>query len=95
MRLLIRDLAVALGIALLLIVCQEPLRWLMFWLIGPTPDVAPFATTYFYIVIWGAPASLGLFSLSGWFIGMQNTRIPMFISIMQNVVNILVSLTLV
>ena len=95
MRLLIRALAVALGIALLLIVCQEPLRWLMFWLIGPTPDVAPFATTYFYIVIWGAPASLGLFSLSGWFIGMQNTRIPMFISIMQNVVNILVSLTLV
>ena len=95
MRLLIHALAVALGIALLLIVCQEPLRWLMFWLIGPTPDVAPFATTYFYIGIWGAPASLGLFSLSGWFIGMQNTRIPMFISIMQNVVNILVSLTLV
>ena len=95
MRLLIRALAVALGIALLLIVCQEPLRWLMFWLIGPTPDVAPFATTYFYIVIWGAPAMLGLNSLSGWFIGMQNTRIPMFISIMQNVVNILASLTLV
>ena len=94
-RLLIRALAVALGIALLLIICQEPLRWLMFWLIGPTPDVAPFATTYFYIVIWGAPASLGLFSLSGWFIGMQNTRIPMFISIMQNIVNILASLTLV
>ena len=95
MRLLIRALAVALGIALLLIVCQEPLRWLMFWLIGPTSDVMPFATTYFYIVIWGAPAMLGLNSLSGWFIGMQNTRIPMFISIMQNVVNILASLTLV
>ena len=94
-RLLIRALAVALGIALLLIICQEPLRWLMFWLIGPTSDVTTFATTYFYIVIWGAPAMLGLYSLSGWFIGMQNTRIPMFISIMQNVVNILASLTLV
>ena len=94
-RLLIRSLAVAVGIALLLVVCQEPLRWLMFWLIGPTPDVAPFATIYFYIVIWGAPAMLGLYSLSGWYIGMQNTRIPMFISIMQNIVNILASLTLV
>ena len=92
---LLRSVAVAFGIALLLVVVQVPLRWLMFWLIGPTSDVAPFATTYFYIVIWGAPASLGLFSLTGWFIGMQNTRIPMFISIMQNVVNILASLCLV
>ena len=93
--LLVRSVAIALGIALLLIVLQMPLKWLMFWLIGPTTDVAPIATTYFYIVIWGAPASLALFSLMGWYIGMQNTRIPMFISIMQNVVNILASLTLV
>ena len=94
-RILVRSAVVALGIALLLIVLQVPLKWLMFWLIGPTADVVPFATTYFYIVIWGAPASLALFCLMGWYIGMQNTRIPMFISIMQNIVNILASLTLV
>ena len=94
-RLLVLSVGVALGIALLLIVLQVPLKWLMFWLIGPTADVVPYATTYFYIVIWGAPASLALFSLMGWYIGMQNTRIPLFISIMQNVVNILASLTLV
>ena len=94
-RLLVRSVGVALGIALLLIILQVPLKWLMFWLIGPTADVVPYATTYFYIVIWGAPASLALFSLMGWYIGMQNTRIPMFISIMQNIVNILASLTLV
>ena len=94
-RLLVRSVSIALGIALLLMVLQVPLKWLMFWLIGPTLDVAPHASTYFNIVIWGAPASLALFSLSGWYIGMQNTRIPMFISIMQNVVNILASLTLV
>jgi len=93
--LLVRSVTLALGIALLFIVLQMPLRGLMFWLIGPTADVAPIATTYFYIVIWGAPASLALFSLMGWYIGMQNTRIPMFVSIMQNVVNILASLTLV
>ena len=94
-RILVRSVSVALGIALLMIILQAPLKWLMFWLIGPTTDVVPFATTYFYIVIWGAPASLALFSLMGWYIGMQNTRIPMFISIMQNIVNILASLTLV
>ena len=94
-RLLVRSGAIALGIAVLLILLQVPLKGLMFWLIGPTADVAPYASTYFNIVIWGAPASLALFSLMGWYIGMQNTRIPMFISIMQNVVNIMVSLTLV
>ena len=94
-RLLLRSMAIALGIAFVLLVLQVPLRLMMFWLIGPTADVQPSATTYFYIVVWGAPASLGLFSLSGWYIGMQNTRIPMLISITQNVINILVSLLLV
>ena len=94
-RLLLRSLAIAFGIALVLLVFQVPLKALMFWLIGPTADVIPSATTYFYIVVWGAPASLGLFSLTGWYIGMQNTRIPMLISITQNVINILVSLMLV
>ena len=94
-RILMRAITVALGIALTLIILQWPLKQLMFWLIGPTTDVLPYASTYFNIVIWGAPASLALFSLTGWYIGMQNTRIPMFISIMQNIVNILASLTLV
>ena len=94
-RILVRSMTVALGIAFLMIVLQVPLKGLMFWLIGPTADVAPYASTYFNIVIWGAPASLGLFSLLGWFIGMQNTRFPMMISIIQNVVNIMASLLLV
>ena len=94
-RILVRSGRIALLTAFAVIVLQLPLKWLMFWLMGPTPDVMPYATTYFHIVVWGAPAMLGLYSLSGWFIGMQNSRIPMFISIMQNVTNILVSLTLV
>ena len=92
---LVRSLMIALCISLLLMALQVPLRELMFWLIGPTADVAPLARTYFHIVIWGAPASLSLFCLTGWFIGMQNTRFPMFVSILQNVLNILASLTLV
>lgn len=93
--LLARSLSMALGIALLFIVFQGPMKWAAFALIGPTSDVAPYASTYFDIVIWGAPASLGLSGLMGWYIGLQNTRIPMVISIGQNIVNILASLTLV
>lgn len=38
---------------------------------------------------------LGLYGFSGWFIGMQNSRFPMFIAITQNVVNIVASLIFV
>ena len=94
-RLLKRSGTVALGVASLLLLLQWPLCELMLALIGPTADVRPLAATYFYIVVWGAPASLGLFALMGWYVGMQNTRIPMLVSILQNVINILASLTLV
>ncbi len=53
------------------------------------------ATTYFYICIWGAPATLGLYGFAGWFIGMQNSRFPMYIAITQNIVNIVASLCFV
>ena len=92
---LVNAVLTAMAIAVTLIVLQTPLLWLMLRIIGPTPDVVPWATAYFRIVIWGAPASLMLFALTGWFIGMQDTRIPMTVSIMQNVVNIVASLTLV
>ncbi|MDE7086261.1 MAG: MATE family efflux transporter, partial [Prevotella sp.] len=94
-RLLVRSVSVSMAVALALIVLQWPLCELMLSLLGPTADVRPLAATYFYIVVWGAPASLGLFALTGWFIGMQNTRLPMLVSICQNVVNILASLLLV
>ena len=93
--LLKRSLTIALLISLSVIILQYPLREMMLWFIGPSADVRDLATTYFNIVVWGAPAVLGLYSLSGWYIGMQNSYTPMFISIMQNVVNICVSLWLV
>lgn len=94
-RLVARSLIVASGVALCLIVLQVPLRRVMFMLMQPTPDIAPLARAYFAICIWGAPAVLGLYGLMGWYVGMQNTRTPMLVSIMQNVINIAASLTLV
>lgn len=38
---------------------------------------------------------LGLYGLTGWYIGMQNSRIPMAVAITQNVVNIAASLSFV
>ena len=95
MRLLMRSLTVSLIISLSVIILQYPLREMMLWFIGPTEDVRLLASTYFNIVVWGTPAVLGLYSLSGWYIGMQNSRTPMLISIIQNIINICASLWLV
>ena len=63
--------------------------------IDTSAEVQQLATLYFHICIWGAPATLGLYGFSGWFIGMQNSRFPMFIAITQNIVNIAASLLFV
>lgn len=94
-RMLARSIAIAFAIALALLVLQVPLRELGLLIMQPTEEVRLLTTTYYNICIWGAPATLGLFALTGWFIGMQNSKIPMIIAITQNVVNILVSLVLV
>lgn len=54
-----------------------------------------YVTMYYSIYIWAAPAVLGMFALSGWFIGMQDAKTPMYISIFTNLVNIGFSLFLV
>lgn len=94
-RLLIRSVGVGFLISLLLLILQYPLIHLAFRFISSTTEVKSLASTYFNILIWGAPATLGLYGFSGWFIGMQNTRIPMMIAITQNVVNILAAVLLV
>lgn len=94
-QLLLKAERVAMLIALLILLLGWPLRLLADWVMSPSAEVLPLFHTYFSICIWGAPASLGLYSLSGWFIGMQNSRTPMVVAIFQNVVNIVMSLFLV
>ncbi len=89
------SLGTAFVLSLLLLVCQVLVGEGAMAFVDPSDDVRTLAFDYFYICIWGAPASLGLFALNGWFIGMQNSRIPMVIAISQNVINIVASLTFV
>lgn len=96
MRLLLRSVLLGMGLGLLFILLQVPLRELALYLIAPpTAEVAALTRTYFNICIYGAPAMLGLYGLTGWFLGMQNSRSPMWVAIVQNVVNIACSLLLV
>ena len=90
--LFVRSLGIAFGLSLLLIMLQYPILKVAFTLIDATPAIKELASLYFRICIWGAPAVLGLYSFAGWFVGMQNSRFPMYIAITQNVVNIAASL---
>lgn len=94
-RLYFRGLYSALAIGALFIASQWPLRHLSLFLMQVSANNAPYVSSYFNICIWGAPAMLGTYALTGWFIGMQNTRMPMVISIAQNIINIILSLTFV
>ena len=90
----IRCLAMTYGMlfGLLIIVLQWPLSVAMQYFYAPGSEVSDLASQYFFILVWGAPAVLTTNSLSGWFLGMQDTRSPMLTAILQNVANILLSL---
>lgn len=94
-QLLMRSLSVGLLVALVVIVFQMPIKQLALAIVAPEPQIRSLASTYFNICVWGAPAMLAMYGLTGWYIGMQNTRFPMVISIVQNVVNIVASLLMV
>lgn len=89
---LLRSLTLSTALALGLILLQYPIRLIAFACIDASPEIEALATRYFHICIWGAPATLGLYGFIGWFIGMQNSRFPMFIALTQNIVNIAGSL---
>ena len=86
-------LALAIGVGLL--VLQYPIFFVASKLMDMTPEVADYTATYFRICVWGAPAVQLLYALSGWFVGMQNSRIPMVVAIVQNGANIPLSLLFV
>lgn len=92
---LLRATMVSLLISAVMLCLQVPVRELSLAIIAPSEEVAAYTRTYFNICIWGAPAALALFALTGWCVGMQNSKIPMAVSIAQNLVNILLSLVLV
>ena len=89
-----RALRIALLSGLALIALQWVVVQLAFLVVDCTPEVRELATRYFYIRIWAAPATLSLFALKGWFIGLQDTLRPMLVDLWVNLVNILLSLGL-
>ncbi len=94
-NILTRALLVGLIGSTLVILFQWPVARLSFWIIDSSQGVETFAKSYFYIRIWAAPATISLYAFTGWFIGMQNAKIPMIVAITVNILNVLFNLLFV
>lgn len=96
-RIFVRAIVIALAVALCLIILQWPISLLskLIFSADNGESIMALALTYFFVRIWAAPATLGLYAVKGWFIGMQNSKLPMWIAIFLNIVNIACSLIFV
>lgn len=90
-RLLKQSLTIAGGAAMLIWAIQWLFVTAVLAVVPCSPEVADMAKSYFYVRIWAAPATLSLMAFKGWFIGMQDTRSPMAVDILVNVVNMVAS----
>lgn len=92
---LARSLSISLLIGMAIVALQQPLCNLGMSFMDLNGNTRVYARQYFNICIWGAPAVLATYSMTGWFLGMQNSRLPMTVSITVNILNMAVSLLLV
>ncbi len=88
-------LIVAQLIALAVIVLQWPVGQLAMRLLGADGALEENALEYFAIRIWSAPGTLANFVMIGWFLGLQNARVPLVIFLTINLTNIALDLLFV
>ena len=88
-------LIVSFAIATMLLLLQMPIEKLALALLGGDAETQAHAATYFYIRVWSAPGTLANYVLIGWFLGLQNARIPLLIFLTINITNIVLDLLFV
>lgn len=90
-KILIRSVTIAIVAAIAIWIVQWLFVTAVLAVVPCSEEVACVAREYFFIRIWAAPATLLLFTFKGWFIGMQDTKSPMAVDILVNVVNMAAS----
>lgn len=94
-HILSRSLLVALAGSILLLLLQGLIADASFYIVHSTPDVENYARSYFFIRIYAAPATLALYAFNGWFLGMQNARYPMIVTVAINGLNVILDILFV
>lgn len=89
---LLRAMAVSLAAGAVLIAAQGALFAGAFALSPASAEVESLARSYLQIRIWGAPATIALYALTGWLVGMERTRGVLVLQLWQNGLNIVLDL---
>jgi MATE family multidrug resistance protein len=89
---LLRALIVGGLAGLVLVLAQGALFAGAFWLSPATPQVETLAAQYLAIRIWGAPATIALYALTGWLVGLERTRGVLVLQLWQNGLNVALDL---
>lgn len=87
----LRNGVLALGIGLLILILQYPLRELGFTLLSATPEVKTSGIAYYNAMIKGAPATLFNFVLIGWFLGREQGGKVLLLSAIGNGANVVLN----
>ncbi|MCP3978012.1 MAG: MATE family efflux transporter [bacterium] len=85
---LYRALVVAVVLAAGLLVLQWPLRELGFALLSGATGVEQAGRDYFDARIWAAPAALCNFAFLGWFLGREESRQALVMTVVANLANV-------
>lgn len=85
---LLRGLSVGLGIGLVILLLRQPLGNAIFGLLTNNVELRTEAQLYSAGRMLGAPALLGTYALTGWFIGSGRPRAVMAMTITANLANI-------
>ncbi len=92
---LFQALFLALLMSLFLLLFQVPILQAGLFLMNAQELYRDLIVQYYGIRIWAAPALFIQLALFGWFFGMQNAKIPLYITLGVNGVNIVLSYLLV
>jgi MATE family multidrug resistance protein len=92
---LFRSVLLGLLIGLILIILQKLIGAAALTLLSASDEIESLVKDYFYIRIWGAPATLITFSILGTFIGLGWTRHLLYIQVFLNGLNILLNVLFV
>ncbi|WP_411838738.1 MATE family efflux transporter [Paracoccus sp. ME4] len=89
---LLRALTIAAGAGLVFVALQVPIFALVFRLAPASDAVEALARDYLAIRIWGAPATIGLYAITGWLIAVERTRAVLGLQLLQNGLNLALDL---
>ena len=86
--LLMRALMIGLAAGTIFVLFQAGLLWAAFRLAPASAEVEALTRDYLRIRIWGAPATIALYAVTGWLIALERARSVLALQVLMNGLNV-------